>query len=88
MTGHGFYTKFLPLKNVRSLPGKQSLWFGSVSADVPELHHGAGFQLYIDEGAVSQLEGFSFDGPWPDPWPGRYDESIMYNISNIPRSQT
>jgi hypothetical protein len=60
MTGHGFYTKFLTAENVLHLPGKQSLWLGTVSADVPGLNGGAGFQLHIKEGAVSQLEGFSF----------------------------
>jgi hypothetical protein len=86
MTGHGFYTKFLTVKNVPPLPGKQTLWFGAVSADVPGLNHGAGFQLYIEEGAVSLLEGFCYDGHWPDPWPGKYDESVIYNVSDILRS--
>ena len=87
MTGHGFYTKFLTAENVLHLPGKQSLWLGAVSADVPGLNRGAGFQLHIKEGAVSQLEGFSFDGHWPDPWPGKYDESETYNVSDIPTSR-
>jgi hypothetical protein len=80
MTGHGFYTEFLCAKNVPRLIGKQSLWLGGISADIPEMSMGAGFQLYIKEGAVNLLEGFSYDGYWPDPWPAKYDESETYEV--------
>jgi hypothetical protein len=86
MTGHGFYTRFFAGENCPRLPEKKSFWFGSVYADVPRLRHGAGFHLYIKEGAIDQLEGFCFDGHWPDPWPGQYDESEIYEVSEMPRS--
>jgi hypothetical protein len=85
MTGHGFYTTFLVDESAMRLPNRQSLWFGAVAADVPGLEHGAGCQLYIKDGAVNQLEGFSYDGAWPDPWPGSYDESQNYGVLQIPR---
>jgi hypothetical protein len=84
MTGHGFYTDFLVDKNIVRLPKEKPFWFGAVGADVPGLNHGAGFHLYIKAGTVSTLEGFCYDGHWPDPWPGRYDESEKYEISEIP----
>jgi hypothetical protein len=70
MTGVGFYTTFRVDKDARRLPKRESFWFGAVGADVPGLEHGAGFQLYIKEGAVDQLEGFCYGESWPDPWPG------------------
>jgi hypothetical protein len=85
MTGHGSYTRFLVAESAPRLPDHRSLWFGTVNADMPGLEHGAGFQLYIKDGAVDQLEGFSYDGPWPDPWPGQYDEHVTYNVLGLPK---
>jgi len=87
MTGHGFYTRFFVAESALRLPNHHSLWFGAVHADLPALSHGAGFQLYIKDGAVNELEGFSYDGPWPDPWPGQFDESHTYEVSEMPRSE-
>jgi hypothetical protein len=81
MTGHGFYTRFLVAESATRLPNHRSFWFGSVTADVPGLDYGAGFQLYIKDGAANELEGFSYDGPWPDPWPGEYEETKNYEVS-------
>jgi hypothetical protein len=87
MTGHGFYTIFMVSENALRLPNHQSLWTGDVCANVPSLNYGAGFHLYIKDGAVDQLEGFSYDGPWPDPWPVDFDEAHSYGVSQIPRSE-
>ena len=85
MTGVGFYTRFCVPESALRLPNHHSLWFGFVSADIPGLTYGAGFQLYIKDGAVNELEGYSFnpDEPWPDPWPGQVDESETYNVRAI-----
>jgi hypothetical protein len=83
MTGHGFYTRFFVAESALRLPNHQSLWFGAVFSDVPGLNHGAGFQLYIKDGAVNELEGFCLDGPWPDPWPSPVDEAQTYQISSF-----
>ncbi len=85
MTGHGFYTRFSIGEGALRLPNHQSFWFGTVSADIPGLEHGAGFQLYIKDGAASELEGFCYLGPWPDPWPGQIDESQIYDVYALPR---
>jgi hypothetical protein len=87
MTGHGFYTKFMVSENALRLPNRQSLWFGAVCANVPSLNYRAGFHLYSKDGAVDQLEGFSYDGPWPDPWPADFDEARGYGVSQIRRSE-
>jgi hypothetical protein len=85
MTGHRFYTRFFVDESAPRLPNHPSIWFGWVVADVPGLEHGAGFHLHIKDGVVDQLEGFSNDGPWPDPWPDACDESVTYGVLAMPR---
>src|SRR5262249_9685872 len=81
MPGVGFYTTFFVSESALRLPNHHSLWFGSVRADVPGLTNGAGFQLYIKNGALDELEGYSFgDEAWPDPWPGQYSEFETYRV--------
>ena len=65
LTGVGFFTKFeLPVTSSvrRDLP---NCTISGVEAELPGLKHGAGFLLFIRDGVVSQLEGFTYDEPWP-----------------------
>jgi hypothetical protein len=39
---------------------------GDVSADIDGLEHGVGFILCIEDGYLHMLEGYTFEGPWPD----------------------
>ena len=39
--------------------------FGDVIAEIPGLSGGAGFLLYIENGILDVLEGYSYDEPWP-----------------------
>lgn len=64
-TGVGFFTEIAlpadaPVR--RDLP---STHIGDVGAEFPRLQHGAGFVLFIRDGVVSMLEGFTYDEPWP-----------------------
>ena len=36
-----------------------------VETTISGLRHGAGFVLFVDDGQLAMLEGFSYDGPWP-----------------------
>ena len=40
--------------------------FGDVHATIDGLKHGAGFLLYIDSGFITTLEGYSYEGTWPN----------------------
>ncbi len=42
-----------------------SVKFGDVIAEIPGLSGGAGFLLYIENGILDVLEGYSYDEPWP-----------------------
>jgi hypothetical protein len=67
VTGVGFWTQLdipadaepAPVK-----PGRMSL--GDVVASIDGLEHGAGFVLFIEDGVLQMLEGFSYDEPWLD----------------------
>ena len=63
-TGFGFYAIFDVPDDVRPITGFD-IKFGDVVAEIPELPSGAGFLLYIKDGVLDMLEGFSYDEPWP-----------------------
>lgn len=41
--------------------------FGDIIADVPGVRHGLGFVVFVREGALNMLEGYTFgDDRWPE----------------------
>jgi hypothetical protein len=67
LTGTGFITSF-HVQTSLITPSLQAICFkfGDVIADVENLEHGAGFLLYISDGAIDALEGYSFEEEWPE----------------------
>jgi hypothetical protein len=63
-TGVGFFTDFSPAKDAVPAPVRK-LRFGDVQATIDGLQHGADFVLFVDDGLLTMLEGFSYDEPWP-----------------------
>jgi len=39
---------------------------GNVQVSFPGLEHGAGFVLFINDGLISMLEGYTYGEPWPE----------------------
>jgi hypothetical protein len=73
-TGVGFFTEFSLPKHAeirRDLPDST---IGNVTAEFPGLQHGAGFLLFIRNGVVTMLEGYTYD----EPWPAHIDEFRVY----------
>ena len=66
MTGVGFYTNFLVRSDARHASENPSFEIGDVIAQIPGVKHGAGFLLFVRDGALSFLEGFTYDVPWPE----------------------
>lgn len=64
LTGFGFYTTIAVPENLTRRAG-HSVKFGDVIAEIPGLSGGAGFLLYIENGILDVLEGYSYDEPWP-----------------------
>jgi hypothetical protein len=65
MSGVGFFARFDVPGEAPRLPGNPSIRFGDVIAEMEGLRHGAGFVLFIDNGVLAMLEGFTYDEPWP-----------------------
>lgn len=67
LTGVGFFTHFAvpheaPVR--RDLASAELL---DVGARIPEIEHGAGFILFVRDGVISMLEGYTYGNtPWPD----------------------
>jgi hypothetical protein len=65
MTGAGFYLTFAIPNGVSRIPGDLTVKFGDVEAEIANLTDGAGFLLYLQNGCLHMLEGYTYDGPWP-----------------------
>lgn len=66
-TGVGFFTEFGHPPGVVKLSGSRRVRFGDVFADVRGMEHGAGFVLFIDDGLITMLEGYSLaNESWPE----------------------
>jgi len=65
MSGVGFFSYFDVPEEAPRLPGKASIRFADVAAEMDGLQYGAGFVLFIDNGVLTMLEGATFDEPWP-----------------------
>lgn len=66
-TGCGVYTKFELPKETTLLSGMRWRLEDMPKADGehPDLPAGAGFILWITDGGISCLEGYTYDGDWP-----------------------
>jgi hypothetical protein len=64
-TGVGFFSRFeVPAE--AQLSDVLTLTLGDVGAQIEGLTAGAGFVLYVRNGRLKQLEGYSYgDEPWP-----------------------
>jgi len=66
MTGAGFYTDFSVSPIAPRCVEHLSFEIADLIARLKGAEHGAGFVLFIREGQLKMLEGFTFDEPWPD----------------------
>jgi len=64
-TGVGFFTEFAVQADASVRRNLPDATIGDVGAKFPMLQHGAGFLLFIRDGVVSMLEGYTYDEPWP-----------------------
>lgn len=65
-TGHGFFANLDVDRAVSSTPAPvQRIQIDNVGADISGLKYGAGFVLFVADGYLDFLEGFSYEEPWP-----------------------
>jgi hypothetical protein len=64
-TGVGFSCDFeVPRDAPLVTPANFEL--NDVDAAIEGLEHGAGFLLFVRDGRITMLEGYSYDEPWPN----------------------
>ena len=66
MTGVGFYTNFSIPLNAARIPNQPSFKLGDVNGKAKNVEHGLGFILFVTDGAIKILEGYTYDEPWPE----------------------
>jgi hypothetical protein len=80
LTGVGFFTTLRVSPVARRLTSRRSFRFGDVIAQMSGLRHGAGFVLFVDDGVITGLEGYTFDEQWP-----QSTERLTLNFENEER---
>jgi hypothetical protein len=69
LTGCGFYLQFSVALNAARLheehPVKKDFCFGDIELSAESLERGAGFLLWIKNGALDCLEGYTYHEEWP-----------------------
>jgi hypothetical protein len=64
-TGAGFWTEFTVDPSTPRLANRGRFQITGVYGRHPDLDAGVGFTLFVDDGAVSSLEGYTYEEPWP-----------------------
>lgn len=65
-TGYGFFTNLKVDRSLKPAPtSRPRIQIVDVGGKIRGLKHGAGFVLFVTDGYLDFLEGFSYDEPWP-----------------------
>lgn len=64
-TGVGFYIDFKVDRSAPRLTSNKSPELPGVYASIDGLQYGAGFELFIENGEIVLLEGYTYDEKWP-----------------------
>jgi hypothetical protein len=65
-TGVGFYAEFVVPSEKQRTPGCQTFRLTDVHGTAAGVNHGLGFVLFVNDGALAGLEGYTYDEPWPN----------------------
>ena len=85
-TDFGFYTTLTVPQSIPRI-ARLDIKFGDVIGYIPELSEGAGFLLYLKDGVLDMLEGYSYGEPWPssiDCFTLKYIKGDTRNWSDVP----
>lgn len=64
-TGVGFFTRIVVPERL-AVVGLERVVLSGPRATIDGLDDGAGFVLFVENGMIDTLEGFTYVGPWPD----------------------
>ncbi len=65
-SGVGFFTDFEVPADIPRVDDKPHFQLTDVVGDVRGIDHGVGFVLFMENGCISFLEGFTYGEPWPE----------------------
>jgi hypothetical protein len=89
LTGVGFFTEFALPGGLALAASPRRVAFGDVLADMDGLEHGAGFVLFVEDGVIAMLEGYTTaNETWPKSierfalryWPPERDLSPLQTV--------
>jgi hypothetical protein len=86
MTGVGFYTDIVVAREAARAINRPSFKLGDVNGTAANVKHGLGFLLYVTDGVLSMLEGYTYDEPWPNEVQGlvlAYSEGQGRDLDNV-----
>ncbi|MCL1987266.1 MAG: hypothetical protein FWG64_04765 [Firmicutes bacterium] len=63
-TGVGFFTEFEISDKSLKLDKSPNLTLGTISAEIKGLNFGMGFVLFVNDGLIATLEGYTYSEPW------------------------
>ena len=70
VSGAGFFARFHWKQEPETLAHIHHAGIGSIQIESPDLEHGGGLVLFIRDGRLSMLEGYSHVCPWDQPLSG------------------
>lgn len=85
-TGVGFYTTFEVPETAPRTAGLD-VTFGDVVGDLPGVSGGVGFLLYVKDGLLDTLEGYTYDERWPleiGAFSLRYVKGDVRDLNDVP----
>jgi hypothetical protein len=65
-TGVGFWLDITTPSDTVPIPFEKDIHLSDVGVELEGVDHGVGFVLHVFSGLLGQLEGFTYDQPWPD----------------------
>src|SRR5262245_22674397 len=65
MTGVGFFLRFAIQSDAEKIQANGQRTLSCVGAELEGVEHGVGFVLFIQDGKLDFLEGFTYEEPWP-----------------------
>jgi len=66
MTGVGFFTKFVIPSDAQRILSHTKFILSDVIGTASNVKDGVGFVLFIGNGVLATLEGYTYDEPWPN----------------------
>ena len=73
-SGTGFFVDFAVPESVERLSNRERFVIQGIGAKIPNLEIDASFVLFIEEGAISFLEGIAYEE-----WPEKIDKYELYD---------